>query len=58
MKIVDALNQADGGIADAAKGNAAHIAAARLHRATASHRCGVKAMELMDARDMELLTLE
>jgi sarcosine oxidase len=41
---VDALDQADTGIADAAKGNAAHIATARLHGATVIDRCGVKAI--------------
>ena len=41
---VDALDQADTGIADAIKGNATHIATARLHGATVIDRCGVRAI--------------
>jgi sarcosine oxidase len=41
---VDALIQADTGIADAAKGNAAHIAMARYYGATILDHCGVQAL--------------
>lgn len=41
---VDALCQAETGIADAAKGNAAHIGMARYHGATILDHCGVKAL--------------
>lgn len=41
---VDALWQESTGIADAAKGNAAHIATARLHGATILDRCPVTAI--------------
>lgn len=39
---VDVLWQADGGIADAAKGNAAHVAMARYHGATVLDHCPVQ----------------
>jgi sarcosine oxidase len=41
---VDALWQADTGIADAAKGNAAHIGMARSYGATILERCGVESI--------------
>ena len=41
---VDALWQESTGIADAAKGNAAHVATARLHGATILDRCPVRAI--------------
>jgi sarcosine oxidase len=44
-KPVDALYQADTGIADAIKGNAAHVAVARLHGATILDRCPVRSIE-------------
>ena len=43
-KEVDALWQADTGIADAAKGNAAHIGMARSYGATIYDRCGVESI--------------
>ena len=45
---VDALYQADTGIVDAAKGNAAHVATARYHGATILDRCGVNAIRPFD----------
>jgi sarcosine oxidase len=41
---VDALYQADTGIADAAKGNAAHIGMARSYGATIVEHCGVESI--------------
>jgi sarcosine oxidase len=41
---VDALYQADTGIADPAKGNAAHIGMARFYGATILERCGVESI--------------
>jgi sarcosine oxidase len=45
---VDALWQADSGIADAAKGNAAHLAMARYHGATIHDHCRVEAIHPFD----------
>ncbi len=42
QEAVEVLWQADTGLADAAKGNAAHIATARLHGATILDQCPVK----------------
>ncbi len=45
---VDALWQADTGLADAAKGNGAHIGMARYYGATIVDHCGVKAIRPVD----------
>lgn len=45
---VEVLWQADTGLADAAKGNAAHVATARLHGATILDNCRVKSMRPFD----------
>ena len=42
---MDGLFQADTGIADAIKGNAAHVAMARAYGATILDRCGVEAIQ-------------